>query len=99
MANADARKDASLLERVFTHIQEHIDLLKQTPPENLMMTGQTPIPDQAQINADESMGPPELGGNMDSANPVLKEAKNISAPKMPKNPLTGEQFNMATGGL
>ena len=99
LANADARKDASLLERVFTHIQEHIDLLKQTPPENLMMTGQTPIPDQAQINADESMGPPELGGNMDSANPVLKEAKNISAPKMPKNPLTGEQFNMATGGL
>tara|TARA_R100000808_G_scaffold21749_1_gene47043 strand:- start:1901 stop:3874 length:1974 start_codon:yes stop_codon:yes gene_type:complete len=99
LANADARKDASLLERVFTHIQEHIDLLKQTPPENLMMTGQTPIPDQAQINADESMGPPELGDNMDSANPVLKEAKNISAPKMPKNPLTGEQFNMATGGL
>ena len=99
LANADARKDASLLERVFTHIQEHIDLLKQTPPENLMMTGQTPIPDQAQINADESMGPPELGGNMDSANPILKEAKNVSMPKMPKNPLTGEQFNMATGGL
>jgi hypothetical protein len=99
LANADARKDASLLERVFTHIQEHIDLLKQTPPENLMMTGQTPIPNQAQINADESMGPPELGGNMDSSSPILKEAKNVSMPKMPKNPLTGEQFNMATGGL
>ena len=30
---------------------------------------------------------------------ILKEAKNVSMPKMPKNPLTGEQFNMATGGL
>jgi hypothetical protein len=44
-------------------------------------------------------GPPELGEDMAGNNPVLKEASNVGLPKMPKNPLSGERFNHATGGL
>ena len=99
LANSDARKDPDLLERVFVHIQEHIDLLKNTPPENLMMTGQTPIPNQEKIIADASIAPPELGEDLAGNNPVLKEAQGVNMPNMPKNPLSGQEFNLATGGL
>ena len=44
-------------------------------------------------------GPPELGEDMAENNPVLREASNVGMPNMPKNPLTGEEFNQATGGL
>lgn len=102
LANADARKDPALLERVFSHIQDHIELLQTTPPENLMMTGQQPLPNPESmmgVEGEEGAGPPELGEDMAGNNPVLKEASNVGMPKMPKNPLSGERFNQATGGL
>ena len=99
LANAEARKDPALLERVFSHIQDHIELLQTTPPENLMMTGQQPLPNPEMMMEEGAAGPPELGENMAANNPTLKEASNVGLPQMPKNPLTGEQFNQATGGL
>lgn len=99
LANADARRDPALLERVFSHIQDHIELLQNTPPENLMMTGQQPIVNPEMMMEEGAEGPPELGEDMAENNPVLREASNVGMPNMPKNPLTGEEFNQATGGL
>jgi hypothetical protein len=105
LANADARKDPALLERVFAHIQDHINLLQNTPPEKLIMTGQQPLPNPEEMMA-QGGGPeggqgqsPELSEDLAQNNPVLKEGKNVGMPKMPKNPLSGERFNLATGGL
>jgi len=99
LANAEARRNPELLERVFSHIQDHIELLQNTPPENLMMTGQQPLPNPEMMMEEGEAGPPELGENMAANNPTLKEASNVGLPKMPKNPLTGDRFNQATGGL
>jgi hypothetical protein len=30
---------------------------------------------------------------------VLQEAQGVNMPNMPKNPMTGQEFNLATGGL
>jgi hypothetical protein len=110
LANADARKDPALLERVFAHIQDHINLLQNTPPEKLIMTGQQPLPNPEEMMAQEGGQPggqpggqegkaPELSEDLAQNNPVLKEGRNVGMPKMPKNPLSGERFNLATGGL
>ena len=64
-----------------------------------MMTGQQPIVNPEMMMEEGAAGPPELGENMAANNPTLKEASNVGLPQMPKNPLTGEQFNQATGGL
>tara|TARA_R110002020_G_scaffold469337_1_gene694300 strand:+ start:1238 stop:3208 length:1971 start_codon:yes stop_codon:yes gene_type:complete len=99
LANAEARRDPALLERVFSHIQDHIELLQNTPPENLMMTGQQPIANPEMMMEEGAEGPPELGEDLAANNPVLREASNVGMPNMPKNPLTGDTFNQATGGL
>ena len=103
LANADARKDPALLQRVFAHIQSHIELLQNTPPEQLIMTGQQPLMNQEQMMAQEGEegggGSPELSEDLAQFNPTLKEGRNVGMPKMPKNPLSGERFNLATGGL
>lgn len=98
LANAEARRDPELLQRVFSHIQDHIELLKNTPPENLMMTGQQPLAPEGMMEGGAE-GPPELGEDMAANDPILKEASNVGMPNMPKNPLTGDEFNLATGGL
>lgn len=43
LADPDLRKDADLVTRVLTHINEHIEALKQVDPSLLMILGQQPI--------------------------------------------------------
>jgi len=44
LADPDLRKDPVLTEKVFNHILEHIDLLRQTDPDLLALIGEQPLP-------------------------------------------------------
>lgn len=43
LADPELRKDANLIMLVGTHINEHIDLLRNTDPDTLLMLGQQPL--------------------------------------------------------
>ncbi len=65
LADPELRQDQELLGRVLGHIQEHIQLLKTTNPDLLMLTRQQPLPpDQPQAGpAPQNMpqqGPPPI---------------------------------------
>lgn len=69
----DLRRDVALIQRVSAHIQEHIQLLKNTDPNLLQILGQNPLPpDQApqgppgpqQGQAPQGPGP-DMGGMME----------------------------------
>lgn len=47
LSDPDLRNDDALAELVLNHIQEHLNLLKNTDPELLMLTGQQPLQQQA----------------------------------------------------
>lgn len=44
LANPDLRRDPTLTEKVFAHILQHIDLLRNTDPDLLAMIGEQPLP-------------------------------------------------------
>lgn len=44
LSDPELREDPTLVERVNNHIQEHINLLKTTDPNTLMLIGEQPIP-------------------------------------------------------
>lgn len=43
LADPDLRRDATLVQNVLQHIQTHIDLLRTTDPDTLMMIGEQPL--------------------------------------------------------
>ncbi len=43
LADPDLRKDPSLVQRTLTHIQEHINMLREIDPQLLMMMGEQPL--------------------------------------------------------
>jgi hypothetical protein len=48
LSDPDLRKDPTLTEKVFAHILEHIDLLRNTDPDLLAMIGEQPLPPMQQ---------------------------------------------------
>jgi hypothetical protein len=56
LADPQLRKDPELVQRTLAHIQEHINLLKTTDPQTLMMMGEKPLQPPGQ------QGPPPPGG-------------------------------------
>ena len=44
LADPDLRRDPTLTEKVFTHILEHIELLRNTDPDLLALIGEQPLP-------------------------------------------------------
>jgi hypothetical protein len=66
LSDPDLRKDALLVQNTLTHIQEHIELLKSTDPNLLMLIGQQslqapPVPEGQAMNPGEL--PPGTEGN------------------------------------
>lgn len=58
----ELRKDQGLVERVTTHIQQHIQLLQTTNPELLQLLGQQPLPPPAPPQPPgQPQGPPPPG--------------------------------------
>lgn len=58
LSDPELRFDPELFQMVSSHIQEHIDLLKNTDPNLLMVLGQNPIPPQAP-QGPAPQGPPQ----------------------------------------
>jgi len=108
LASTEARRDPELLKAVLDHMQEHIDLLRETDPVVLALLKQQPAPPVGQPlpgapgAPGAPMGPvaaPDIEG-LDTAKPVEKDKPNMpNMPSMPTNPLSGEKFNSLTGGL
>ena len=48
LSDPDLRRDPTLTEKVFTHILQHIDLLRNTDPDLLAMIGEQPLPPMQQ---------------------------------------------------
>ena len=85
LSDPELRFDELLFGRVTAHMQEHIDLLKNTDPNLLMILGQQPLPpplpQQPQLppEADPAGAPVEVG-----AAPL--EDPNIPMPNLPQVP-------------
>lgn len=63
LADPDLRKDPQLVARTLAHIQEHINLLKQTDPQTLMMMGEKPLqPPQQEAPPQQGPPPPHMQG-------------------------------------
>jgi hypothetical protein len=114
LSDVDARKDRDLQVRVLKHIQEHITLLRTTDPGLLALLGEQPLPPLQAPGQPPAMGPeqpmpqpqaPVGGGEVEASEmieaetPGEQEAKNVNLPNLPKNPLSGEEFNVISGGL
>lgn len=64
LADPDLRKDNSLVQKVMDHIQQHIDLLRNTDPDLLALIGEQPLPPVEQPMAPTPTGQsiPQQGG-------------------------------------
>jgi hypothetical protein len=58
----ELRMDQNLTASVLAHIQEHIDLLRNTNPDLLILTGQQPLPPQQQPDGGQGGGQPQQPG-------------------------------------
>ena len=94
LASPQSRKNPQLVQATLSHIQEHIDLMKNANKDILVMTGSQPLPpDQPQPAEQMSPGAAPL---FDSTNPVIQEAQGVKNPRMPQNPMTGQPYSPPT---
>ena len=99
----EARKNPQLVQSVMGHIQQHINdsqtanpslyaILGYPPPPPPMMPppmpGQMPPPPQ---------GSPSPAPTMDAKNQLLEQGQGVKLPRMPINPMTGEQYSNPSG--
>lgn len=63
LADPDLRQDPSLVQLVLDHVQQHIELLRDTDPDLLGLLGQQPLqPQQGQAPGPQGPPPPQGGG-------------------------------------
>lgn len=103
LASVEARQNPQIIQAVTTHMQQHIELLKTTDPVLLQLIGEQPVA-MPPVNPNLPIGTGEGGPGsapamMNAQNPVESQAGQVNMPNMPKNALTGQQFNPETGGL
>lgn len=85
------RRNPELVNAVLSHIQEHLDLWRQTDPAILMVTGQQPPPPPPQPMAPE-MGRPAPGGPPPQTSEILEEQNQAgSQPDLPSMPSLPDQ--------
>lgn len=114
LASPESRQDPKIVENALAHIQEHIEMWKTASPALLSIWGIDPLPPDpgmmggmgGGLPADPNSPPPPQatpGGAamppIDPTQPVQQKADSVNMPSMPTNPLTGNKFNPATGGL
>lgn len=83
--------EAQILSNTANHIMEHKDLLQNTDPLLLSMVGVQPPPPPVM----QGPAPAPAQDVMSPENPIQREAQAARAPKLPENPLTGEQVQLA----
>lgn len=99
LADPDLRKDPDLVQRVLSHINEHIEALKQVDPNLLMILGQQPIqppPPMQPMPQDPSMMPPPdmMAEGMDQ----VQTAMPSPPPPFENAPVTAQQALQQQGG-
>lgn len=82
LADPDLRKDADLVTRVLTHINEHIEALKQVDPSLLMILGQQPI----QAAPPPPPPPPQNPAQMPPPVDPMQEGMEQVAANVPASP-------------
>jgi len=84
----EARLNTGIVNATLAHIQEHLNQAQAANPAVLAILGRAPIAQPApapQQGADVSQV-------MNNNNPVMEAGSAVAGPAMPKNPLTGAQF-------
>lgn len=108
LASPEARSNPSVIQNTLLHIQEHIDLLKNGDPLLMTVLGQPVLPpppptDIPPGGGDEGAGGDKPAGNPDPTAPKgaveTADGGSVKVASMPKNPVSGEQFNNQNGGL
>ena len=101
MADPTLRKDQVLVANVTNHIQEHIDFLRNTDPDLLMLIGEQPLnPPAAQGNPNLPPGPQaannqqvlEGSPNAEMIQPMSNEGELPNMPGMPEMPTPPAPF-------
>ncbi len=88
LASLEARMNQEVFAATNAHIQEHAALLMETDPQLLQLTGQQPMQSATQPPA------PGQGASSTMQDPNAQAASDVPpATKMPKNPMTGDQFS------
>lgn len=114
VADPDLRKDPALVKRVMDHIQAHIDLLRSTDPDLLLLVGEQPLNPPGQVPPDASMPgqdnpmAPGQGGNAEllgelpvEAGPgevTLPTGQTQNLPSMPRPPAPFQDLPVTAQG-
>lgn len=100
LSSPSAREDATLVQVVLNHIQEHEDLqnqMQQTDPAYLAATKQSPLPFPVPPQAPQPPQAPTPGQNINGApagiagtvnpqSPVMQQAQKVKGPNLPSLP-------------
>jgi len=101
-SSPDDRKDPALIERARIHYEEHVMVWQNTNPAILMALGYPPFPMPPEPGMPMDGGAPSEQGappGMEGQPPPPTGPGGQPGPTMPKNPLSGEQFDPETGGI
>jgi hypothetical protein len=81
LQSQELRRDPELVQRVLSHIQEHIELLKTTDPDLLMIINEQPIQQQQPAPPQPGMENPELMSNPEAQSvAVMDQVENLPQP-------------------
>jgi hypothetical protein len=110
LSDPDLRNDVDLVERVLSHIQAHIELLRSTDPDLLATLNQQSLAPQMQAPPGAPMGQappgemqagpavvPDQTGNMEMQAPGMEE--NVNLPNMPNPPPPFENMPTQAGDV
>jgi len=91
LASPEARINPEIVQATLSHIQMHIDQLRETDPNLLMMLGQEPL--SPELPTGDFTGPDAVAGDvMNPEDPLMQMAEGVNMPNMPTNPLTQEPY-------
>jgi len=113
LASPESRKDPVVVKSVIAHLNEHLNLLRTGDPALLAKMGQEPVAPAApagpggpampgQPPMQPGRGgpiPPPAAADIAPAGMETDMAAKTNMPRMPKNPLSGQEFDNETGGL
>jgi hypothetical protein len=86
LADPDLKNDPELVSRVLNHIQEHLELLRTTDPNLLMINGEQPLAPQGapaanQPSPDQMVNEGQLGNN-----PQAQMPEGMASNELPVDP-------------
>lgn len=84
LADPDLRRDPVLTEKVFNHILQHIDLLRETDPDLLALIGEQPLPPLQQ-----PLAPTPTGESIPVQGQPAPQNQNIPNRSLERSPMSG----------